>query len=482
MVKKLLIAVGAVFAAIVIAVIVAGVIIYRTVDKDFIASQMAEALNRQVFIETIDVSIFSVISGIEVSRLAVSNFKNPAELEELQGKPVDAADVFISMESLRFKVKFLPLLKRQVEIKELVLHSPVINLSKNKQGVLNIDDLIQSRKPSDQEKDEPGVKEPAKPVAVDDLPVAVAVGAIGMKDATINYYDAQYDQTIQVYKLTTLLHDIQIDPKDLANRDQILIKLGMGVKTVGSLKTGGVQNFDVTLDAVGKVIPFDVQTRLLEPEVLLRIALPDGEITGLQIFNAVGSIPVLGDYLGEYLSFLKGTQKWQASKDSGLDLRYKADQAEIKNGRLDLSDASVLFDGGMNLASNAVDMNMGLVMEKEINDAVLASLAKKIEAAIKSPEVKRYVNSSSLAQAAMTPLLNADGRIDLGIKVAGTTSKPVVTLARPPLGSLGVIVKDAAAGVAVEAGTKAVKEAAKQYLKEDQQKILDDVGGLLRKR
>ena len=482
MVKKLLIAFGAVFAIIVIVVILAGVIIYMKVDKDFIASRMADALNRQVYIEKIDVSIFSIISGIEVNNLAVSNFKAPAELEALRGKPVDVADIFISMESMRFKVKFLPLLKRQVEIKELVLHSPVINLSKNKQGVLNIDDLIKSKKPAEEQPKETPTTEPAKPVSADDLPVAVAVGEIGMKSGTINYYDAQYDQTFQIYNLTTLLHDIQIDPKDLANKDQIQLKLGMGVKTVGSLKTGSVQNFDVTLDAVGKVIPFDVQTRLLEPEVLLKIAIPEGEVTGLQIFNAVASIPVLGDYLGEYISFLKGTQKWQASKNSGLDLRYKADQAEIKNGRLDLSDASILFDGGMNLASNAVDVNMGLVMKKEINEAVQVSLAKKIDAAIKSPDVKKYVNSSSLAQLAMAPLLNSEGLIDLGAKVAGTTSKPVVTLVRPQLGSLGVIVKDAAAGVAVEAGTEAVKEAARQYLKEDQQKILEDVGGLLRKK
>ncbi|MFO7570749.1 MAG: AsmA family protein [Smithellaceae bacterium] len=480
MLNKILIAVGVVITIIVIMLIVAGVIVYKTVDKDFIATKLGEALNRQVYIEKIDVSIFSVISGIEVGHLAMSNFKSPGQLESLHGKPVDAADVFVSVESLRFKVKFLPLLRRQVEIKELVLHGPVVNLSKNKQGVLNIDDLIKSKKPAADENKAPQTREPAKPVSADDLPLAVAVGEVGLKNATINYHDAQYDQTLQVYNLTAMVHDIQIDPKDLEKKNEIKMSVKTGIKTVGSLTTGSVQNFDVTIEALGKVIPFDISTRLLEPEASLHVSIPDGEITGLQIFNAVGSIPVLGDYLGEYISFLKGTQKWQGSKNSELFLLYKADQAEIKGGRLDLEQARVLFDGGLNLASKALDMNLGLVMKKDINDAVLASLAEKINAAIKSPDVKKYVSAETLAQTAMKPLLNDKGRIDLGLNVKGTTAKPVVTLSRPQLGSIGVLVKDAAAGVAVEAGKEVLKEAAKQYLKEDQQKILEDVGGLLR--
>ena len=133
------------------------------VDKTFISSQMAKALNRQVYIEKIDISIFSVLSGIEIKNVAISNFKTPQELENLQGKPVAAGDVFAGMEALRFKVKILPLLKRQVELKELVLYSPVINLSKNKQGVLNIDDLIKSKKPADKEKKEPQAKSRQNP-------------------------------------------------------------------------------------------------------------------------------------------------------------------------------------------------------------------------------------------------------------------------------------------------------------------------------
>ena len=473
MFKKLLITIGAIVTVIAVLVIVAGVIVYKKVDKTFISSQMSKSLNRQVYIEKIDVNIFSVISGIEIKNVAISNFKTPQELESLQGKPVVAGDVFAGMKSLHFKVKIIPLFKKQVELKELVLYSPVINLSKNKQGVLNINDLIKSKK---QEKKE--LQEPAKPLTADEIPVDIAVGEIGMKNGTINYYDGEHDQKFQIYKLTTLAHDIKIVPKELEKKNEVNLKLSMGIKTIGTIKTGSVQNFDITIDATGKMIPFDVKTRLLEPEVILHIAVPDGEITGLQIFNSIAAIPILGDYLDEYVAFLKDKQEWKDSKETGLDLRYKADKAQITNGKLNLKQAKLLFDGSMNMKSKAVDMNMDMAMKKEINDGVKASLAKKIDSLINSPEVKKYADSNKLADAAMQPLLNKDGVIDLKAKVGGTTNKPDVKLTQPQLGSLGDIVKNAAGSVAIEAGKGAVKDAAKKLLNGDQQKVLEDVEGL----
>ena len=71
MFKKLLITIGAIVAVIVVLVIVAGVIVYKKVDKEFISSLMAKTLNRQVYIEKINISIFSVLSGIEIKNVAI---------------------------------------------------------------------------------------------------------------------------------------------------------------------------------------------------------------------------------------------------------------------------------------------------------------------------------------------------------------------------------------------------------------------------
>src|SRR4030066_937143 len=108
MFKKIIIAIGSLIATIVILTVIAGIIIIIKVDKEFIASRMSMALNRQVYIEKIDVSIFSIVSGIEIKNIAISNFKTSQQLAGLQGKPVAANDVFAGIESLRFKITFLP--------------------------------------------------------------------------------------------------------------------------------------------------------------------------------------------------------------------------------------------------------------------------------------------------------------------------------------------------------------------------------------
>jgi uncharacterized protein involved in outer membrane biogenesis len=483
MLKKTIITIGSLIAAILILIIAAGIIIMLKVDKAFIQSQMSKALSRQVYIEKIDVSIFSIVSGIEIQNLAISNFKTPQQLAALAGKPVAAEDVFMGMEALRFKVRFLPLLQKQIDLKELVLYSPIINLTRNKQGVLNCDDLIKSKKknPADkvelEKKKDAEVKKESKPITADDIPVGITVGEIGIKNATLNYYDGELDQRFQIYKLTTLVHDINIDPKDLENKDEIKLKMAMGIKTVGSMKTGSVQSFDVTIDAVGKVIPFDLKTRLLDPEVIVHVGFPDGQITGLQMFNAVANIPLLGDYLGEYISFLKGKQEWKDSKASGVDMRYKAGKAQLSNGKLDLKEANLLFDGAVNTQSNALDMNLDMVMNKEINESVKKGLAKKIEAGIKNPEIKKYADSNKLAEAAMQSLLNKDGMIDVKFKVGGTTSKTDVKLTQPQLDSLGSVIKKSGGSLV----TEAAKGAGKKLLGGDQKQLIDGVQNLFKK-
>lgn len=473
MFKKILITLGAIIGAVIILIVIAGIVIMITVNKEFIESQMSKVLNRQVHIEKIDVNIFSFVSGIEIKNVAISNFKTPEQIAQLKGKAVPAGDIFVGMEALRFKVKFLPLFKKQFELKELVLYSPLINVSKSKQGILNCDDLIKSKKAHPEEK----AKEPAKPITADDLPIAISAGEIGIKKGTINYYDGEYDQKFQIYKLTALAYDIDINPKELQAKDIVKLKMGLGIKTIGAMKTGSVQSFDITIDATGRLIPFDLKTRQLDPEIILHVGFPDGQITGLQIFNAVASVPLLGDYLGEHISFLKGKQEWKNSKDSSLDLKYKDNKAEITNGKFDLKDAALNFTGSMNTESKALDMNLDMLMKKEINDSVKNSLAKRIDAGIKNPDIKKYADSNKLAEAAIQPLLNKDGLIDLKMKVGGTTKKTDVKLVEPKLDSLDSIIKKAAGSVLMEAG----KGAGKQLLKDNQNKILDSVPNLFKK-
>ena len=117
------------------------------------------------------------------------------------------------------------------------------------------------------------------------------------------------------------------------------------------------------------------------------------------------------------------------------------------------------------------------VMNKEINESVKKGLAQKIEAGIKSPELKKYADSNKLAEAAMQPLLNKDGMIDLKFKVGGTTKKADVKLMHPQLDSVSSVITKSGGSLA----TEAAKGAGKQLLGGGQKKLMDDVQNMFKK-
>lgn len=63
---------------------------------------------------------------------------------------------FLNLEHLRIKIKLFPLLKKQIQVKELILDKPVVRLIKNAEGKYNFEDLTGS--PPDEHDDTGGTK------------------------------------------------------------------------------------------------------------------------------------------------------------------------------------------------------------------------------------------------------------------------------------------------------------------------------------
>ena len=481
MLKKMLFVIGGVIALLIVVVLAAGIFFMLKVDKAFIEARMAKALSRQVHIEKINVGIFSLISGMEVKKITLSNFKTAAERDTIAGKPIAPSDTLASIETVRLRLKVLSLLKRRVDLKELILYQPIIHLSRDKQGVLNCEDLLQSKMKPNAASAAParrGETAPnPRPLTADDIPFAVIVGQIGVKDGTINFHDLEHDQKFQAYKLTALAYDIAVDPAVLAQRNEVKMKIGLGLKTIGPLKNGSVQDFDLAIEAAGKMKPFDVETRQLAPELMLHVGFPSGQVTGLQIFHAVASVPLLRDYLGEQVTFLKEKQVWKDSRESAVDVHYKSAKATLKNGRLDLPAFKLLFDGTVETETKAMAMNLAMVLKKERNNAVKTALAGKMETMVRNPQMKKYADPARLADAALHPLWSKDGAITMKFNIAGTTKKADVKLIEPQLASLEAVIKKSIENIMIEGS----KSAHKELTGEGRKRLLEEIPSLFQK-
>ncbi len=480
--KKVLKWLGIVIGAIVALVIIASVVIMFIVDEKMIAEQMENVLHRHVTIENISVGIFSVVSGIEVNNVQISNFKTPKQLEALKDKPVPKADLFVGLKAFRFKLKFLPLLKMQFVLKEITLYEPVINVVKNKNGIFNFDDLT---KPAPK-KEEPAVKEvpkkeekqvaakeektePAKPFTVDDIPVAITVGKIGIEKGQLKYEDKGLGQTFQVYDLTTLVHSIEIDPKQLDKKDHVGLKVQMGIKTIGEVKTGSVKSFDIGLDVNGDIIPFDKKTRRADPEVTLKAGLPYGTMSGLQIFEKMKSVEALSKYCGK-LDFLKKDIKW---KNAFVDVWYKSGTVKLKDGKIPTDDYELTYAGQTNINTKAVDLDLDMLLA----DKHKASIQKGIEANVKKgvaalPKVAKYIKPDKVTEIAMNRLVNKDGKVDLQYKVTGKMNDPDTKLVKPTLPSVTDLIKEST-GDLKDAAMEKGKEAADKAVEKGKEKAAE---------
>ncbi|MEJ5361377.1 MAG: AsmA family protein [Spirochaetota bacterium] len=456
--KWVAIVIGSIFALI----IVASIVLMLIVTKDMIAGQMEKALNRHVTIEKIDVSIFSIVSGIEVKGVAISNFKTPQQLEALKGKPVEKGDLFIGLDSFTFKLKFLPLLQGKFELRELLLTSPKINITRYQSGAFNFSDLI---KPSKEEKKVEEVKkeEPSKPLTADTIPISITIGKVGIEKGTITFVDQSLQQTLQLYNLNALVHDIEIDPKDLAKKNQVKVKLDIGIKTIGKTSSGSVESFDIGLASRGTVKPFDLKTRILNPEIALKAGSPYGTMTGLQIFDAIKSNETLANYSGKF-DFLSKDVKW---KNGYVDIWYKGGLLKITNGKISTDDYAGNFKADLNLNTKAVNADIDMTLNEKHNKSIYNGIEKNASRLIKG-DVAKYVKPDMVAKKAFGYLTNKDGKVFLQFLVTGTMDKPKTKLVAPKLPSLMDVIKDIG-GDAVDVA----KEKAKEKAIETTQKAVD---------
>ena len=477
---KIIKGIGILLAVVVILLIIAGVVIMLVVDKEMVAGKIEKMLNRQVRIAEVDIGLLSAVSGIELKGLRISNFKTPEKLTSLEGKPIADKDLFVGLDRLNFKIKLLPLLSGKVELKELMLYEPAINIVKYKNGRFNFSDRLESKKeevpPSPPQKAEEAVPpkksaegpEEKRLFSADDLPVSIALGKIGLDKGTLNYKDSTYNQTFQVYGLTTMIHDAEIDPKALDKKDSAGIKIDFGIKPVGKVKSGSVNFFDIVLSAKGKIIPFDQKTRRLDPEIILDVGSDKGTITGLQIFDALNSVQGIRQYTGD-LAFLKDEVKWNSAY---LDVWYKADKAKFSTGKITTDDYDLTFDGTTNIKTKALKTDLGVVLNDKESNAIRTSITKEMARNIRG-DLAKYVKPERVTDLVMKRLNNAEGKVTMKFEVSGTIQSPKSKLLQPSLpkpeelikevaGDAGNIIKDV---IREEAGKEIEKAADKLFKK-----------------
>ncbi len=223
--KKTLKIIGVIVGLLIALVVIIPFFIDLNDYKPQISDAVYEATGRELDIQgDIDLSLFPWV-GLELGAVQLSNAKGFSEVP------------FAQMERMDIKLKLLPLLKKSVEMKAIVLHDLGLNLEVNKQGVSNWDDLMQS---SETAPEEPSTEESGA------LPLeSLSVEGIELIGARIVYADHATGAKYTLNDLSLETSEVVLnEPLDLtfstdfeSNQPEVRGHLGMTSRIVYNLET-----------------------------------------------------------------------------------------------------------------------------------------------------------------------------------------------------------------------------------------------------
>ncbi len=233
-----------VIASLVVIIIAAILIIPRVVDvqkyKPELEKKVAQAFGRPFSIgDDLRLSVFPW-AGISFSDLHLGNVK---EFEEKD---------FVRIKSFEARIKLLPLLSKDIQVKKFILNEPRMVLVKNKDGRVNWELPQKTTKPK---KDE---KVPAGKISETGLPIsALWVGNFSIKNGEVLWIDHAAGIRKQVSDINLTLQEVSLDRPVELKFSAVVDKQPLSIQgSVGPVRKGfqeGSVSMDLSLTVLNQL-------------------------------------------------------------------------------------------------------------------------------------------------------------------------------------------------------------------------------------
>ena len=245
---------GGVFLVLIIS---AAFIIPKVIDikkyKPVIEEKVAAATGRAfTFGDDMDISVFPWV-GVRLTDL---HFGNPAGFTEKD---------MVTVKRFEVRLKVVPLLSKQIEVKTFVLDSPIIYLEKMKNGQANWEGTgkAEDKKPDEGRKEDTGKKAEASPLSIE----ALKVDTLAITNGQVVYMDAGSGLKKEISDLNLKLSNISFEKP---------VGISFGVKIDGKpvLLEGSVG--PVGKDPGKGMIPLDLVLKAMEQlEITIKGSVTD---------------------------------------------------------------------------------------------------------------------------------------------------------------------------------------------------------------
>ena len=163
-------------------------------NRDYLIAQAEQALGRQISVSDVHATIFSGL-GVRLTNFAMSD------------DPAFSSEHFIRARDLQMNLKMWPLLRKEVEVKRIVLHEPVIHIIRNSRGDYNFSSIGKSQR----EKKEAGEKKSREPRRDQADQLGFLVSLIDISDGYIRYIDRKDGGDLEVRQIDLKVADFHPD-------------------------------------------------------------------------------------------------------------------------------------------------------------------------------------------------------------------------------------------------------------------------------
>lgn len=162
-------------------------------NKDRLLAQVERALGRTVQVGEIEISLWGGV-GARLQNVALAD------------DPAFSSETFVRATDLEVKLKLMPLLRREIEVRRVIAHDPVIRVIRNAQGVFNFASLGRG----DTLDAPPQTSEATPSSSAESLPLLL-VALVNISNGDIHYTDQHTNTDLRVGQLDLEVGNLSFD-------------------------------------------------------------------------------------------------------------------------------------------------------------------------------------------------------------------------------------------------------------------------------
>ena len=332
-------------------------------NKGLVISKIESSIDRKIEVGEIGVSIFGGLG------LSLDNFKIEDDKAFSKGNFVEASRLIVN-------VKFLPLLKKDFQVKKFTLDDPVINLIRDKNGTYNFSSLV---------------KESEKETVKDGKESTYFIGIADISNGTLHYKDKRDNTNLTVSKIDFSSEGIEKNKPVSFDLAMAVLSENQNLKVDGTVgpedKAGSFENAPVDLSVdidsinfadlnkkfpqVKEMLPEGLElngplkTSFKAKGVVSKLDISDLNLNGAVLGSTKQNLNIIGN-AGPLGSGAKGNVK--------LDLSFTLDPVEFQNLKKfkqvgDSLPEELRGEGPINLKGNIKGSQENLSLSSVVFDA-----------------------------------------------------------------------------------------------------------------